>query len=130
MGTTESAVNNGRDLPKSRDRASAAASFFLSSSISLESPLARDLDDIFASGLEIIIKDKYWKKKGRKGTDLLFQLCVLALCVDQVQDDVECASEHERKKEAEAGQVCVPLRAEEGSQREHRMGEEARQRGG
>ena len=128
MGTTESAVNNGRDLPKSRDRASAAASFFLSSSISLESPLARDLDNIFASGLEIIIQ--ILEKKGRKGTDLLFQLCVLALCVDQVQDDVECASEHERKKEAEAGQVCVPLRAEEGSQREHRMGEEARQRGG
>ena len=128
MGTTESAVNNGWDLPKSRDRASAAASFFLSSSISLESPLARDLDNIFASGLEIIIQ--ILEKKGRKGTDLLFQLCVLALCVDQVQDDVECASEHERKKEAEAGQVCVPLRAEEGSQREHRMGEEARQRGG
>ena len=42
-------------------------------------------------------------------THILFQLSVLLLSVDEVEEDVESASEDERQEETEAGKVCIPL---------------------
>ena len=51
------------------------------------------------------------KRDGYEGTHRVLQLRVLLLRVDQVEDDVERASENEGKEETESGEVGVTLRA-------------------
>ena len=46
------------------------------------------------------------------GAHLFLQFGKLVLGVDQVQDDIECASENKGKEEAEPSQVGISLRAE------------------
>jgi hypothetical protein len=47
---------------------------------------------------------------------LLFQLGILFLGMNQIENNIETTSQHERKEKAKAGQVCVPLRAVEEEQ--------------
>ena len=44
-------------------------------------------------------------------THILFEFGIFLLCVDEVEEDVECAGENKGKEQAESSQVDVPLRA-------------------
>ena len=51
------------------------------------------------------------KARRRENAYLLLELSVFLLGVDEVEDDVERASENEGKEETESGEVGVTLRA-------------------
>jgi len=52
-----------------------------------------------------------WPTKVNVYADLFLQFCILLLGVDKVENDVECACEHQREEECEACQICISLRA-------------------
>ena len=71
------------------------------------------LDEIWSRELFAVYTEIKSARSRRVGdvsiTYLLLQLSVLLLSVDEIEDDVECAGKNERKEQAKASEICVPL---------------------